>query len=80
MQPLATSAGAFAGILAGELVVAYLTISGATLSTLLPSAPQSVKDLNVGVVALLVNVAVLAIVSLCTARPRVAPAPDAEGF
>jgi SSS family solute:Na+ symporter len=67
-QPRASAAGAFAGILAGELVVAYLTISGASLSTLLPAAPQPVKDLNVGIVALVVNVLVLGAVSLVT-RP-----------
>ena len=61
-----TAAGAFAGILAGELTVAYLTISGSTLSTLVPGAPQMIKDLNVGLVALVVNVLVLAVVSFAT--------------
>lgn len=67
-RPRATAAGAFAGILSGELTVAYLTISGSTLSTLLPHAPQFVKDLNVGLVAMLVNVVVLTGVSALT-RP-----------
>ena len=67
-RPRATAAGAFAGILSGELTVAYLTVSGSTLSTLLPDAPQMVKDLNVGLVAMLVNVVVLAGVSILT-RP-----------
>jgi SSS family solute:Na+ symporter len=62
--PLATRIGAFCGILAGELTVAYLTVSGATLATLMPGAPQGVKDLNEGVVALGVNVLVLTIVSV----------------
>ena len=55
--------------LGGEAVVAWLTFSGATLAKLLPAWPSVVTDLNVGVVALLVNVAVLAAVSLVT-RPR----------
>ena len=67
-RPRATAAGAFAGILSGELTVAYLTVSGSTLSKLLPNAPQMVKDLNVGLVAMLVNVVVLAGVSILT-RP-----------
>ncbi|MFN2601424.1 MAG: sodium:solute symporter [Gemmatimonadaceae bacterium] len=69
-RPLISAGAAFAGILAGELVVAYMTISGATLPQLIPSAPQVIKDLNVGVVALVVNVTVLAVVSLLTTRPR----------
>jgi SSS family solute:Na+ symporter len=74
-QPRATAAGAFAGILAGELVVAYLTISGASISTLIPSAPQVIKDLNVGIVALVVNVLVLGAVSLVTSHPRRSTSP-----
>ena len=70
-RPMATTAGAFAGIVAGELVVGYMTISGATLTTLMPRAPQIVKDLNVGIVALIVNVVVLAVVSLASARAAV---------
>jgi len=70
-RPLISAGAAFAGILAGELIVAYMTISGATLPELIPSAPQILKDLNVGVVALVVNVTVLAVVSLVTRRPRV---------
>ena len=68
-QPRASAAGAFAGILAGELVVAYLSISSASISTLVPSAPQVIKDLNVGVVALAVNVVVLGAVSLVSRPP-----------
>ncbi len=66
--PLATRAGAFAGILAGEATVAYLTLSGATLSTLFPTWPEAVTDLNVGIVALLVNVFFVAVVSAATRR------------
>jgi SSS family solute:Na+ symporter len=79
-RQLASSAGAFTGILAGELTVAYVTISGATLATLLPAAPQVVKDLNVGLVALLVNIVVMLAVSVMTRRPVAEPVwRSAEG-
>jgi solute:Na+ symporter, SSS family len=74
-RPLVSTAGAFSGIVAGELTVAYLSLSGSSVATLLPSAPQMVKDLNVGIVALVVNVAVLALVSLATRRPADVRAP-----
>ena len=70
--PLATRAGAFAGILAGEATVAYLTLSGATLAKLFPSWPEAVTDLNVGIVALLVNIGAVVAVSLVTRRAFVA--------
>jgi SSS family solute:Na+ symporter len=47
-----------------------MTISGATLSQIIPFAPQMIQDLNVGVVALLVNATVLCVVSVFTTRPR----------
>ena len=67
-RPWASPAGAFAGILAGELTVLYVTVSGATVAKLAPAAPQLVKDLNVGIVALAVNVVVLVAVTLATRR------------
>jgi SSS family solute:Na+ symporter len=70
-RPVGTAAGAFAGIVAGEATVAYISFSGTSLATLLPWAPQVVKDLNVGIVALIVNVAVFAIVTLATRGRRV---------
>lgn len=75
-RPRASAAGAFAGIVAGEIVVAYVTISGQTLTALIPSAPQAIKDLNVGIVALFVNVAVLGVVSIFGTRPPTAVAPS----
>ena len=74
--PFATRQGAFAGILAGEATVAWLTIGGATMTTLFPSWPAVVRDLNVGVVALVVNVVVLGVVTLAT-RPRTRAALEA---
>lgn len=75
-QPRVGARAAFAGIIAGELVVAYVTISGTSVAALLPAAPQIVKDLNVGIVALIVNIAVIAAVAPFTPRPRVAPIPS----
>ena len=57
---------AFAGIIAGEATVAAITLSGASLATLLPGWPQVITELNVGVVALAVNVLVIVIVTLAT--------------
>jgi SSS family solute:Na+ symporter len=73
-RPAVTAAGAFAGIVAGEATVAYISISGTSVATLLPWAPDIVKDLNVGIVALIVNVAVLALVTLATRERRVSQA------
>jgi SSS family solute:Na+ symporter len=68
-RPKISAVAAFAGIAAGELTVAVMSISGSSIATLVPSAPQFLRDLNVGFVALAMNVLVLAIVGL-VARPR----------
>ncbi|MCM3004174.1 sodium:solute symporter family protein [Priestia koreensis] len=65
-KPFVTVYGAASGILAGIAFVAYVTISSSTIATMFPSLPQVVKDLNVGVVALVINIFVLVIVSLVT--------------
>ncbi len=65
-RPLATKAGALAGILAGEAVVAAQAVSGATLSALFPNAPHLLTDLNIGVVALGANAVALVAVSALT--------------
>lgn len=57
-----------AGIIAGELTIAAMAISGASIATLAPSAPQMVKDLNVGIIALGVNLVVTVVVALVTKR------------
>lgn len=67
-RPKVSTAAAFAGILAGELTVAVVTVSGSSVSTLLPAAPQWMKDLNVGIVALAVNVLVLGLVAVVVPR------------
>jgi SSS family solute:Na+ symporter len=52
---LVTTQGAATGIVVGVAAVAALTISGASVGSLLPGLPQAVKDLNVGVVALVLT-------------------------
>ncbi|WP_144549849.1 sodium:solute symporter [Bacillus sp. X1(2014)] len=61
-----TKAGAFAGIAVGVFTVAYITISASTVGTLFPELPQFVKDLNVGVIALIINLVVTFAVSFVT--------------
>ena len=55
--------------MAGEVVVIAIQASGARLATLFPSWPPAIADLNIGIVALIVNVAVMLAVSGVT-RPR----------
>ncbi|MEI2328124.1 sodium:solute symporter family protein [Priestia megaterium] len=61
-----TKQGAAWGIVAGIIVVAYITISGSTIGTLFPSLPQQMKDINVGFIALLFNFIVMWAVSMFT--------------
>jgi SSS family solute:Na+ symporter len=69
-RPLATSAGVIAGLITGEAVVVWLSFGGVTLAKLFPSWPAVVTDVNVGIVALVANLAVLAAVSAATAPRR----------
>jgi SSS family solute:Na+ symporter len=69
----ATREGAFCGILAGAATVAAISLTHSTLGTLFPTLPQWFRDLNVGIVALGVNILVLAVVSAVTQSARQAP-------
>ncbi|MFE3827366.1 sodium:solute symporter [Streptomyces sp. NPDC059092] len=66
---LVTKQGAAAGIVVGVTTVAVVTLSGVTIGDLLPALPQAVKDLNVGIVALLLNTLVMMAVSAATRAP-----------
>lgn len=68
-SPRISARAALAGIIAGEATVTVVSLSGASLATLLPGWPPVITELNVGVVALAVNVAVIAIVTLATRGP-----------
>jgi solute:Na+ symporter, SSS family len=61
-----TKQGAFAGIGAGVATVAYITITGSTVGSLFPFLPQAIKDFNVGIIAMIINIVILVAVSLAT--------------
>ena len=61
-----TKQGAFCGILAGVVAVAAITLSHSTIGGLFPFLPEQLKDINVGMAALLLNVAVTLVVSAAT--------------
>ncbi|MEH7334469.1 sodium:solute symporter [Neobacillus drentensis] len=71
-----TKAGAFAGIAVGVFTVAYITISASTIGTLFPALPQFIKDLNVGVIALVINLVVTFVVSAVTRSVKTANNPN----
>lgn len=69
-----SKSGAFAGIAVGVIAAAYLTFSHASFGAMLPGLPQPIKDLNIGIIALILNVAALLLVSALTRAPRTVPA------
>jgi len=62
----ATRQGAFCGILAGVAVVAVTTIFKLSVGQLMPFLPDALKDVNIGFVALAVNLVVFVVVSAVT--------------
>jgi SSS family solute:Na+ symporter len=58
-----TRAGAFAGICVGVATVAGITLTHSTLGTLFPTWPNALKDINVGIIALVLNIVALCVVS-----------------
>mgnify|MGYP001159306137 FL=1 len=65
-----TKQGAFVGIIAGVATAAYMTLSGSGIGTLFPSLPQTMQDLNVGMIALIVNAVATVVVSWISGSPR----------
>lgn len=65
-----TSAGAMAGIIVGELTVAVVTVSHVQLPEILPDFPRAMTDMNIGVVALALNVTAMLVVSALPTRRR----------
>jgi SSS family solute:Na+ symporter len=63
-----SKAGALAGIVVGIATVAAITLTHSTIATLFPGLPEVLRDLNVGIVALVLNVAVTAAVGAATRR------------
>jgi solute:Na+ symporter, SSS family len=74
---IATREGAAAGIVAGVATVAVVSLTGANFHTL-SWLPPEIQDLNIGIVALAVNVVVLIAVSLATRDAATAAHPAAE--
>jgi SSS family solute:Na+ symporter len=66
-----TKEGAFAGICIGVAAVAATTLTHTTVATLLPALPEALRDLNVGIVALVLNLVTMGIVSALTRRRTV---------
>ena len=77
-RPRISTAAALSGIIAGEFTVAAVTLSGTSLATLAPSLPQIAKDLNIGVVAPVVNIAIIVVVSAFVRRSSPKPTPTAR--
>lgn len=69
-----TREGAFAGIGVGVATVAATTLTHTSFATLFPTWPEGVRDLNIGIIALVLNVVALAVVSALTRRPATVPA------
>jgi solute:Na+ symporter, SSS family len=65
-------AGALAGIVAGIATVAATSLTHSSMATLFPSLPEALRDLNVGIVALGLNVVLAAVVEAVT---RAVPSP-----
>ena len=63
-----SSRGVIAGIVVGIAAVAATSLTHSTMATLFPGLPEVLRDLNVGIVALVLNVITLAAVSAATRR------------
>jgi solute:Na+ symporter, SSS family len=63
-----SKAGALAGIIVGVATVAFITLTHNTIATLFPALPETLRDLNVGIVALVLNVAATVVVGALTWR------------
>jgi SSS family solute:Na+ symporter len=67
-----SSAGVIAGIVVGIATVAATSLTHSTMATLFPGLPEVLRDLNVGIVALVLNVVTLTVVSVLS---RLVPSP-----
>jgi SSS family solute:Na+ symporter len=63
-----TREGALAGICVGVATVAITSVTHTSVATLFPALPEALRDLNIGIVALVLNVAALGVVSAVTRR------------
>lgn len=63
-----TPQGAFAGICVGVATVALTSLTHTSVALLFPTLPEALRDLNIGIVALVLNLLALTIVSAATRR------------
>jgi SSS family solute:Na+ symporter len=63
-----TKEGAFAGICVGVATVAATSLTHTSVATLFPALPETLRDLNIGIVALVLNLVALGVVSAMTRR------------
>ena len=63
-----TRQGAIAGICVGVATVAATSLTQTTVAMLFPALPEALRDLNIGIVALILNTATVAVVSALTRR------------
>jgi SSS family solute:Na+ symporter len=63
-----TKEGAFAGICVGVATVAATSLTHSSVASLFPALPETLQDLNIGIVALVLNVVALGVVSAVTRR------------
>jgi SSS family solute:Na+ symporter len=63
-----TREGAFAGICVGVATVAITSLTHTSVATLFPALPDALRDLNIGIVALILNLVALGAVSAVTRR------------
>jgi solute:Na+ symporter, SSS family len=59
-----SSIGVFAGIVVGVATVAATSVTHTTIATLLPGLPEALRDLNIGIVALALNVLTVTVVDV----------------
>ncbi|WP_196489708.1 hypothetical protein [Burkholderia cepacia] len=77
-RPFGNIYGAFAGIATGAAIMAYFAVSNATLAQQLPNWPDTIRYLNTGLVALIINGLVFVVISLGTSVQRVRAMPRGE--
>ncbi|MFP3508515.1 sodium:solute symporter family protein [Peribacillus sp. SIMBA_075] len=63
-----TVQGAFSGMIVSIMIVVYLTITETSLATFFPSLPQVIKDLDIGLAVLIINIVVTLVVSAITRK------------
>jgi SSS family solute:Na+ symporter len=63
-----TKEGAIAGICVGVATVAATSLTHTSVAMLFPALPETLQDLNIGIVALVLNLVALGIVSAATRR------------